>query len=110
MNRIKVSHKYNADLLIEHSDLLDRIGKELLVGFAHEMTSKKCFELTQSEVYNSAKWYGMPEREVMIEALVMKPSDFKEVIMLLHIIKSALPGEFRHYADNLHSLLTKETN
>jgi len=110
MNRIKVSHKYNEGFFIKHSDLLGKIEKELLVLFAREMASKKCFELTQSEQYASTEWGGIPEREIMIEALVMKPSDFKEVIKSLHIIKSALPEEFRHYADNLHSLLTKETN
>lgn len=108
MYKIQSANRINKELLVKHPETKEQHIINMLVDFAHEMFKNKCFEITETNVKGEVNWMRPDEQEVIIEALVMTPKEFKEAIETLRLIKSALPEPMKEYANHLHTLLTKQ--
>lgn len=109
MYKIKASINVDDRVLITYPDSKGTIEKELLVGFAKEMYTHNCVEITETTENRSGNYLQQDETVFTIEGYVMTHLEFKEAIEMLRMIKAVLQDPFSTgYANRLESILTKE--
>lgn len=105
MKKITVVDEVPVILTERHQEIEHKVIKEMLYKFSTEMYKLDMFEIQSMKLPVNPT---IPDRiEFRIEGFVMNNDELKKAIGLLHLIKTCLPIEYKGYAEDLFSILTK---